>query len=223
MPAAPADYSALLGSHPRGDGYLRFCFAGLADFLVTPDLLLQVTPAPVSRGMAAWLGPRRLLVPFSGTGMDALSLALAGSDIACSDRDELAVTCTRANLRRHLGGRAVPCRCADVWEALEGDAAGRDVYLDPPWGSPHHAAVAQASLEPIWTACGGDVLAACLARGRAVALKLPPDVAGAELARYGRDLRRLEIRWSGRPLMLFAAIALDVPERTMSFEPEEPT
>ncbi len=127
---------------------------------------LSLTPRPIARRQAAWLGAGRVLDPFCGCGGNAVAFARAGARVIAFERDPARAALARANFRAMGVADRVELRVGDGVARLPAllrrwpDAA---VFVDPPWppGATRWAELAPPGLE------------AALAPATAVMLKLP--------------------------------------------------
>ena len=202
----------------RGPAYAEFLVRGVTGFVLPQDMLAAVTPAPVAAIQARFLAGSTVVVPFAGTGMDALFLLRGGRSVILSDisPERLALTSANLGAAGPFSARCVLAAATDCFDTLKEFSGSYDAaLLDPPWDVSYYHASDRVPLDKMSEVEMHRLVRSALERCPECLVKCPHTICAEDFDRFGAGWSQYRIRFGGRPLMTLVHLGARRPSKTI--------
>jgi tRNA G10 N-methylase Trm11 len=159
-----------------------------------------------------------VIIPFAGTGMDALFLLRRNKDVIMSDSSAEHLALAVTNVQQHIPSIAghLITQAIDAFAALPLFSGLFDAaILDPPWNVSHYRASKVVSLDEMTPIMLEKLIEQTLRGCSECLVKCPHSLRVDDLRRFGKPLACYNIQFEGHPLLILAHFGARDDERTI--------
>jgi 16S rRNA G966 N2-methylase RsmD len=213
-------YSTYYNGHYCPNYFIDFIFKGTPQFYVNNTLIFSVTPAKVAKLQAHILKGKTVIIPFCGSGMDAIYFAKSNMNLILTDSSNDAINLTKKNLSISIGSSTINKIISKLtWEKalLKYNDKFDCVYLDPPWGGPEYANYANFTLDMFEDVDGEILLESFFSVTDNVLLKLPFNFKMNDLKAFGLPFTTYRIFYKHKPLLNLVHFGRFEPDKEINF------